>query len=54
VGDVLRRSRRSGYLPHLRGIHPPEDDFAGRITGSRIGKDAFAKAMQYFTGTIPH
>jgi hypothetical protein len=36
------------------GIHPPEDDFAGRITGSRIGKDAFAKAMQYFTGTIPH
>jgi len=32
------------------GIHVPPDDFAGRIMGSTIGKDAFALAMQYYQG----
>jgi len=30
------------------GIHPPIDDFTGRIMGSAIGKDAFAKALQFY------
>ncbi len=32
------------------GIHVAPDDFAGRIMGSTIGKDAFALAMRYFQG----
>ena len=32
------------------GIHVPADDFAGRIMGAKIGKDAFAFAMQRFAG----
>ena len=34
------------------GIHPPVDDIPGRIIGDRIGKDAFALAEKYFTGTV--
>lgn len=30
------------------GIHPPIDDIAGRIIGDKIGKQAFALAMDYF------
>ncbi|MEM7572506.1 MAG: MopE-related protein [Bacteroidota bacterium] len=30
------------------GIHPPADDIPGRIIGSIIGHDAFAKAETYF------
>ncbi|MCB1120090.1 MAG: vanadium-dependent haloperoxidase, partial [Verrucomicrobiae bacterium] len=33
------------------GIHVRADDFGGRIMGSRVGKDAFAKAKTYFKGT---
>ncbi len=33
------------------GIHVPADDFAGRIMGSRVGKDAFAHALGFFAGT---
>lgn len=33
------------------GIHPPADDLAGRMIGSRIGRDAFAMAEKYFTGS---
>ena len=35
------------------GIHVPADDFKGRIMGSRIGQDAFARALLYFAGTPP-
>lgn len=34
------------------GIHPPIDDIRGRIIGDKIGKEAFALAEQYFTGTL--
>ena len=34
------------------GIHVPADDFAGRIMGERIGRDAFALAARYFDGAI--
>jgi hypothetical protein len=33
------------------GIHIPADDFAGRRIGSRIGKQAWALAERYFSGT---
>jgi len=35
------------------GIHIPQDDFSGRITGSVCGKAAWALAEQYFDGTAP-
>src|SRR5439155_9233222 len=34
------------------GIHIPADDFAGRRMGSRIGKQAWALAERYFSGTV--
>ncbi len=33
------------------GIHPPADDIPGRKMGQVIGEDAFARAVEYFTGT---
>jgi hypothetical protein len=33
------------------GIHIPQDDLAGRITGAQCGKDAWTLATKYFTGT---
>lgn len=35
------------------GIHPPADDIPGRVAGEQIGMDAFALAMQYFSGNSP-
>ena len=34
------------------GIHPPTDDFAGRRIGHIIGPEAWALAMQYFSGHL--
>jgi len=34
------------------GIHIQADDFAGRIVGSQCGKAAWARAEQYFAGTV--
>ncbi|WP_034058911.1 T9SS type A sorting domain-containing protein [Lacinutrix jangbogonensis] len=34
------------------GIHPPIDDIRGRIIGDKIGKDAYALAVQYFDATL--
>ncbi|GAB5399374.1 MAG: hypothetical protein Aureis2KO_09590 [Aureisphaera sp.] len=34
------------------GIHPPIDDIPGRFLGEEIGEDVFAKALEYFNGTI--
>ncbi len=38
------------------GIHPPVDDLPGRIVGEMVGREAFDKAMTYFTGQVesPH
>ena len=44
--DQAGQSRRWG------GIHPAEDDYAGRILGSEVGKAAFALAEKYWNGTI--
>ncbi len=34
------------------GIHPPADDLPGRNIGIVIGRDAFEKAVAYFTNTV--
>jgi hypothetical protein len=34
------------------GIHPPIDDIKGRIIGDKIGKEAFAHAEKFFSGTL--
>jgi hypothetical protein len=34
------------------GIHIAEDDVKGRIVGSQAGKQAYARAKAYWTGTI--
>ena len=46
AADQAGISRRWG------GIHPYEDDYHGRITGSLAGKSAYALAEKYWTGTI--
>lgn len=33
------------------GIHPPIDDIPGRVIGLEVGKRAFIKAEEYFSGT---
>lgn len=45
AADQAGLSRRFG------GIHIQSDDYAGRITGSAVGKEAFVKAKAYFDGT---
>ena len=34
------------------GIHPPVDDIPGRHIGKKIGRNAFLRAEQYFSGNI--
>jgi len=34
------------------GIHPPIDNFAGRLAGSQLGKDVWALARKYFDGSV--
>ena len=34
------------------GIHVQADDFTGRIIGSQCGKDAWARAQQYYSGKV--
>jgi hypothetical protein len=34
------------------GIHPFFDDFEGRLMGAQIGQAAFARAQQYYAGTV--
>lgn len=46
AADQAGISRRWG------GIHPFEDDYVGRETGSVAGKSAYALAEKYWTGTI--
>jgi len=34
------------------GIHPPADDIPGRLMGDKIGKQGFAFAKNFFTGSV--
>lgn len=34
------------------GIHPPADDIPGRLIGLQVGQEAFARAVEYFDGTV--
>ena len=46
AADQAGQSRRYG------GIHPPEDDYHGRVIGSKVGRSAFSLAEKYWNGTI--
>jgi hypothetical protein len=47
-GTYYDAADQAGLSRIAGGIHVPADDFTGRATGSVVGIDAFAKAMQYF------
>jgi hypothetical protein len=34
------------------GIHPPADDFAGRLVGAEAGRSAWALSKKFFDGTV--
>jgi hypothetical protein len=46
AADQAGQSRRWG------GIHIAADDYNGRIAGSRIGRDAYARALAYYEGRV--
>jgi hypothetical protein len=46
AADDVGLSRQYG------GIHPSFDDLPARILGSKLGQGAFARAQQYYAGTI--
>jgi hypothetical protein len=46
AADQAGRSRRWG------GIHVPEDDYAGRIAGSQVGKQTWNLVQKYWDGSI--
>jgi hypothetical protein len=45
-------SDQAGISRIWGGIHPPVDDFTGRITGSMVGQTVWALAKQYFNGSV--
>ncbi len=45
-------SDQAGQSRLWGGIHIQADDFNGRIVGSQCGKAAWARAEQYFAGTV--
>ena len=49
-GTYYDAADQAGLSRLAGGIHVYPDDFTGRITGSAVGIDAFAKAMEYFAG----
>lgn len=46
AGDQVGISRIWG------GIHPPADDFAGRLVGAQCGRSTWALAKRYFDGSV--
>jgi len=44
-------SDQAGQSRIWGGIHIVADDFAGRVMGSTIGADSYAKAQTYYLGT---
>jgi len=46
AADQAGQSRRWG------GIHPPEDDFDGRLVGAEVGQRAWRFAQTYFDGSV--
>jgi hypothetical protein len=45
-------SDQAGQSRLYGGIHVPADDFTGRVVGSQCGKEAWAKAQQYYVGQV--
>jgi hypothetical protein len=51
-GTYYDAADQAGLSRIWGGIHPPADDFAGRIAGSQAGQGAWHKARRYWDGTI--
>ena len=51
-GTYFDAADQAGQSRLFGGIHIQSDDFTGRAAGSQIGRLAFAKAKEYFLGTI--
>jgi len=43
---------QAGISRLYMGIHIPQDDFEGRIIGAEVGIGAWARALEYFDGTV--
>ncbi len=51
-GTYFDAADQAGLSRIWGGIHPPADDFAGRIAGSAAGKQAWALVQKYWDGSI--
>jgi hypothetical protein len=51
-GTYYDASDQAGLSRIWGGIHPPVDDFTGRITGSQCGQGVWSLARQYFDGSV--
>jgi hypothetical protein len=51
-GTYYDAADQAGLSRLWGGIHPPVDDFAGRIAGSQCGRGAWALAQKYFDGSV--
>jgi hypothetical protein len=51
-GTYFDAADQAGLSRIWGGIHPPIDDFTGRIVGSQCGQAVWALAQKYFDGSI--
>lgn len=51
-GTYFDAADQAGMSRIWGGIHPPVDDFTGRIVGSQCGQGVWALAQKYFNGSI--
>jgi hypothetical protein len=51
-GTYYDAADQAGLSRIWGGIHPPADDFAGRVAGSEAGKQAWALVQKYWDGSI--
>ena len=51
-GTYFDAADQAGISRIWGGIHPPADDFGGRIAGSQAGQAVWALAQKYFDGSV--
>ena len=51
-GTYFDAADQAGLSRIWGGIHPPIDDFTGRIVGSQCGQGVWALAQKYFDGSV--
>ncbi len=51
-GTYFDAADQAGLSRIWGGIHPPADDFGGRIAGSQAGQAVWALAQKYFDGSV--